>query len=431
MSLSRLALAIAGAVILLAIIGVWAGQPLAGAWRWPAALLLTGMVWERVRLTRPFTLQRRIASTLALGLPASYTLTISNTTQASLRLETQADYPDGIEGDNTLQCWQLQPGASQTRQFWLTPLKLGPTMLGRLYLKQLGAFGLCWWTRAIDESVDFSVEPVRLDQVAAVPGLTALGNRHGYKAGNGVELMDLRDYRHGDPLRSIDWKASARRGKPITRRFEREQRLDIIVLIDCGRASRIQSGQLDRLHNYVNVAAKLTEFAALQGDRIGCLAYARQIIGREPVTGGMIAVNRIRQLLGRLSAGHEEANALNAALEARRLLKHRGLVVFLTGIEQPEAAAQLIQAGQLLAAGHQVLVGCLEDPAVDDILKQPARRWQDPYRQFAALEYQKGREATCRQLQHHGVAVARAAASHLDGQVLAYYQNKRGTIAGA
>lgn len=431
MSLSRLALMLAGTIIVFAIIGVWAGAPLAGAWRWPAALLIVFVVWERIRLTQAFTLRRQIASTLALGLPINYTLTINNTGKSPLRLETQVDYPDSIEGDNSLQSWQLQAGVSQSRQFRLTPLKLGPALLGRLYLKQLGVFGLCWWTRAIDDSTGFNVEPVRLDQVATVPGLSALGNRHRHKAGNGLELLDLRDYRHGDPLRSIDWKASARRGKPITRRFEREQRLDIIVLIDCGRGSRIQCGQLDRLHNYVNVAAKLAEFAVLQGDRIGCLAYAQQIVDRAPVAGGMMAVNRIRQLLGHLSAGHEEANALNAALEARRLLKHRGLVVFLTGIEQPEAAAQLIQAGQLLAPQHQVLVGCLEDPAIGDILKRNARQWQDPYRHFAALEYQKGRQATCLQLQRHGVAVARATARHLDQQVLAYYQNQRGTIAGA
>ncbi len=431
MSLSRFALMLAGAIIVFAIIGVWAGAPLAGAWRWPAALLIAFVVWERIRLTQAFTLHRQIASTLALGLPISYTLTISNTGKSPLRLETQVDYPDRIEGDNSLQSWQLQAGASQSRQFPLTPLKLGPALLGRLYLKQLGVFGLCWWTRAIDDSTGFNVEPVRLDQVATVPSLTALGNRHRHKAGNGLELLDLRDYRHGDPLRSIDWKASARRGKPITRRFEREQRLEIIVLIDCGRGSRLQCGQLDRLHNYVNVAAKLAEFTVLQGDHIGCLAYAQQIVDRAPVAGGMMAVNRIRQLLGHLSAGHEEANALNAALEARRLLKHRGLVVFLTGIEQPEAAAQLIQAGQLLAPQHQVLVGCLEDPAIGDILKRSARQWQDPYRHFAALEYQKGRQATCLQLQRHGVAVAPATARHLDQQVLAYYQNQRGTIAGA
>jgi uncharacterized protein (DUF58 family) len=303
--------------------------------------------------------------------------------------------------------------------------------LGELYLKQLGAFGLCWWTRRCDGQVAFSVEPAKLENAAPVPGLRDAGGRQTrYPADTGVELLDLRDYRPGDALRNIDWKATARRGKPIVRRLEREQRLEIVVLIDCGRGSRIRCERLDRLHHYVNVAAKLTEFVALQGDRIGCLAYAQQVAGKTPVTGGVNTVKQIRGLLAHLSASGEEANALKAALEVKRLLKRRGLVIFLTDIEQPEAASQLVQAGQLLAAKHQVLVASLEDTTIAGTLKQAARQWQDPYRQFAALEYQRGRELTGLQLQRFGVAVTRASARHLDRQVLAYYQDKRDKISG-
>jgi uncharacterized protein (DUF58 family) len=432
MSLSRSALMLVAAIILLAIIGVWTGEPVAGVWRWPTVLLIIMVAWERLRLVPHFTLQRQIAPSLALGEVCGYNLIVSNRARSPLWLETQADYPDGIEGDNALQTWQLQGGETQVRRLSITPVKLGESALGTLYLKQLGVFGLCWWTRRIVDQVVFTVEPARLENTVPVPGLSDAGNRRTrFQAGGGVELLDLRDYRYGDSMRGIDWKATARRGKPIVRRFEREQRLEIAVLIDCGRGSRIHCERLDRLHHYANVTAKLAEFAALQGDRIGCLAYAQQVAGKAPVTGGIGAVRQIRELLARLSASREEANALNAALEVNRLLKRRGLVIFLTDMEQPEAASQLIQAGQLLAAKHQVLVASLEDAAITDSLKQAARQWQDPYRHFAALEYRRGRELTQSQLQRSGVAVTRAAARHLDLQVLAYYRDKRGRIGGA
>jgi uncharacterized protein (DUF58 family) len=185
------------------------------------------------------------------------------------------------------------------------------------------------------------------------------------------------------------------------------------------------------LHQYVNVTAKLTEFAALQGDRIACFAYAQQPIEKVAMSGGINAVRQIRKLLGRLSATNEEANALNAALKVKQLLKRRGLVIFLTEIEQPEAASQLIQAGQLLATKHQVLIATLEDPTIAATLKQTAQQWQDPYRHFATVEYQRGRELTRKQLQHYGVAIISATAKHLDQQVLTYYQNKRDKISGA
>jgi uncharacterized protein (DUF58 family) len=463
MSLSRRALAFAAAIILLAVIGVWSGEPLDGLWRWPAALLLIFIVWERLQLPYSFDIQRTLSRTrhvapsatfctenggnkhmpvrtglqtsscinLPLGELAGYTLIVTNRGRRILTLETQADYPPAIEGENPLQRWRLHLGETQTRTMPVLPVELGPAPLGTLYARILGPFGLCWWTRRSDDRAGVDVEPARLEQRADAAGLAHAGARRSrFKAGHGFELLELRDYRHGDSLRSIDWKATARRGKPVVRSFEREQRLEIAVLIDCGRASRIHCGRLDRLHHYVNAAARLAELAAGQDDRVACLAYAHRPIATAPMAGGVPAVKRIRSLLGGLSAGSEESNPLHAALEVKRLIQRRGLVVFLTDIEQPEASLQLVQAVHLLAAKHQVLVASLEDPAVIAIPKQPAIQWADPYRHFAALEYLRGRELTRNKLQRSGVAVISAAAEHLDRRVLDYYRRQRAGISG-
>jgi uncharacterized protein (DUF58 family) len=130
-------------------------------------------------------------------------------------------------------------------------------------------------------------------------------------------------------------------------------------------------------------------------------------------------------MLGELTATAEESNPLVAALEVRRLIPHRGLVVFLTDIEQPEAASQLLKAVQLLAARHQVLVASVQDPAIAEITRQPAQGWLDPYRQLAAQDYLRGRELTRQKLQRAGVAVVTAPVEHLDRHVLDYYRRHR------
>lgn len=432
MSISRLTLLLAGSIILLAIVGIWTAEPLQGLWRWPAALLIALIAWERVRLTDNITLRREIPTTLALGEAIGYSVYISNRTASSLHLETQNDYPDAIIGDNSLQHWKLSGHETQRRQFSITPTRLGTAGLGELYIKQLGVFGLCWWTRRINDDIVFGIEPARLKTLTNVSGIQASGG-HGstqYQS-SGVEFLDLSDYRHGDSLRSIDWKATARRRRPMVRHFEREHLLEIALLIDCGLSSRVYCEQMDRLHHYINVAAKLAEFAGYQGDRIACLAYAQQTIAKTPMTGGIHAVRAVRHLLGKLSVVNENANALNAALEVRQVLKRRGLVVFLTELEQPEAASQLVQAGKLLTTKHQVLVASLEEPAIERGLKQSAHYWQDPYRQFAILEYLQGRELTRKHLQSVGVKVSDATAQNLDKQVLTYYRDKRDTISAA
>lgn len=432
MSISRLTLLLAGSIILLAIAGIWTAEPLQGLWRWSAALLVTLIAWERLKLTDNISVRREIPPTLPLGETIGYAVEAGNRSAFSVSFETQSDYPAAITGDNALQHWKLSAHETQSRRFSITPTRLGLTTLGGLYVKQLGAFGLCWWTRRIADDVAIWVEPARLKNAVDVSGLQQLGSRVSAQIhSSGVEFLDLSDYRRGDSLRSIDWKATARRGRPMVRRFEREHLLEIAVLIDCGLSSRVQCEQMDRLHHYINVAAKLTEFASYQGDRIACLAYAQQTIAKAPMAAGIHSVGNIRQLLSRLAVVNENANALNAALEVKQLLKRRGLVIFLTELEQPEAALQLVQAGKLLSAKHQVLIATLEEPAIGQGLKQNSRYWQDPYRQFAILEYLRGRELTRKRLQGAGVAVASATAGHLDRRVLTYYRDQRDTIGAA
>ncbi|MGR8935595.1 MAG: DUF58 domain-containing protein [Gammaproteobacteria bacterium] len=431
MSLSRRALLIAAGIMLLAVAGVWSGEPLDGFWRWPAVLWLILIAWERIRLANNYALRRTAPKALALGVPGAYTLAITNSGRRTLIFDTQTDHPSAIEGENPLQRWRLAPGETQSRCYAVLPTALGTLALGAVYVRILGCFGLCWWTRRIDDGLGLIVQPAGLESNASTTGFVRTGSgRNVYEAGGGRELLELRDYRPGDALRSIDWKATARRGKPVVRRFERELRLEIALLVDCGRAGALYCGQLQRLQHYINVAACLTEYAARQNDRIACLAYAQRPFATVAMAGGASAVQRIRTLLGSLSVVGEEANPLSAALELQRLIKHRGLVVFLTDIEQPEAASQLLQAVQLLAAKHRVLVASLEDPALAAAMQAPAVQWLDPYRHFAALEYRCGRELTRKKLQRCGVAVVSAAAEQLARQVLDYYRQQRTGIAG-
>ncbi|WP_347986107.1 DUF58 domain-containing protein [Methylomonas sp. AM2-LC] len=432
MSISRPALLLIGLLILFAVIGIWCGPPLQGLWRWPAALLIMMAAWERFRLTNSYTLQRQISPVLPLGEACHYTLTIGNHSNVLLYLETQADYPHNLSGNANLQRWQLKAGNSQSHTLTIIPKQLGTTELGAVYLKQLGQYGICWWTRRISDHIPLRVEPVRLTHNQQVIGIQSLGNRYSrYLQSSGLEFLELQDYRTGDALRNIDWKATARRGKPMVRRFSRDQCLEMVVLVDCGRSSRLQSGNLDRLHHYVNTAAKLSEYACLHGDRIANIAYAQQVLAKTGMAGGMHHLSHIRLLLGQLSALNETANALNATLEIKQVLKRRGLVVFLTEIEQPEAALQMLQAVKLLSAKHQVLVASLEDTQLYESLKKPARLWQDPYRQFAGLEYLRGRELTRKKLQALGVDITCGTAAELDEQILLYYHHQRDRISAA
>ncbi len=423
------------ATLLLGVAGQWTEAGAEGYWLFPLLMLLVLVFLERLWLPRSgLTLQRSLLTEttgrkprLELGVKGHYQLSIQNQTARTLDLECQTAYDPVLHGDDEIFQCRIAAGETQTLKREILATALGEYPLGDLYYRIKGGFGLVWWSRRFKTPLMCPVEPAgfALDEKIPVDdGESWRSLRH--RAVSGTELLTLRDYEPGDPANIIDWKATARRGRPLVRTFSREQRLELLLLLDCGRHSRLYSGQMDRLHHYVNVASRLAQLAILhQEDRVGFIAYADSVLSSTPVAGGIRGLSHLNQVLGKTSAVAKEANPLSAAMETRRLLRHRGLVLFLTDIDQPEADSQLIRAVQLLRIKHQVLVVAIEDEAIRVMRQGNADDEQGPYDQFAALEYQRNRELNRRRLQRMGVVVVSALPQQVDQLVLKTYLSLR------
>jgi uncharacterized protein (DUF58 family) len=121
----------------------------------------------------------------------------------------------------------------------------------------------------------------------------------------------------GDPLGSIDWKATARSGRLVAREFSEDQHLDIVLAIDAGRLSRVRAGELDRLGVYANLAARFAEGAVPSDDRVGLVVYADRPLVVSAPGRGRAAVVRIRRGLEGLAPGLAESDPVAAAVRIR------------------------------------------------------------------------------------------------------------------
>ena len=184
--------------------------------------------------------------------------------------------------------------------------------------------------------------------------------------GVGVELLQLRDYVSGDALSRIDWKATARRGTLMSREYSEAQHLEILLVIDAGRGSRVRAGALDRLGLYANVAARLAEHAVSIEDRVGLLVYADRTLSASMPDRGVRAVARLRHSLEMLESDRGESDPVAAAIHVRRLLRHRGLVVWLTDLAEPErndAADAGTEGAGAAPSAHRRRAACRRDCA--------------------------------------------------------------------
>ena len=412
---------------LLGVAGTWSDVPaFAGAWLLPAFLLLAGLALEawylRGTLVRVLV---RCNERFKLGRAVQGAFAFEHNRGRELVLQYARALPPALRQTTEVRRVTLPPEEEFRDPAELLPLRLGAGHFGDVPARLLGRFALAWWTRDLQQNAPFTVAPDSLPRGARpVPGESA-GETPRRLPGVGVELLQLRDYVSGDALSRIDWKATARRNSLISREYSEAQHLEILLVVDAGRGSRVRAGDLDRLGLYANVAARLAEHAVSIEDRVGLLVYAERTLSASTPERGLRAVTRFRRQLETLQSERGESNPVTAAMQVRRLLRHRGLVVWLTDLAEPARNEELMTALKALVPRHQPIVAAPHAAEIARLAASPAREWRDPAIALAAREHHDRAQLQVAKLRRAGVVVLDEADDKLDQAVLDSYLRLR------
>ncbi len=426
MNLSGRSYAIAGVVTVLGVLTQWSDRADADLWQMPLAAFLLALLLEGLEMRRkPPALERRLPARGYLGQPLQGEMVLANPGSQPLRLESVDDFPDALDGSRDPLTWLAPPGGEHRQPVAFTPRELGKLSWSWIYTRRLGRFGLAWWPSRLTLPIEVEVVPDHLHDKERGGGTSLQGDLARPLSGTGTELLGLRDYHPGDPLRAIDWKATARRDRQTVRVFSQEEHMELILAVDAGRTSSLQAAELTRLHHHANVAARLAERAILRGDRVGLVVFADRpvdVLGQQRGPGGL---RQIRKALERMRSLQRESNPLPALMRVRALARQRSLVVLLTDVEEGEAAEQLIKGTCLLRPKHFPLIAGLLDEAVLALESRPATHWLAPYETLAALEMNQAMRRTSLKLQRLGAQVILARPAELDRAVLHHYETLR------
>src|SRR5882672_2363583 len=422
MSLTRRALFAMALIALLAIAGLWSEDAtLARLWEIPGVLLLAGLTIEGIL---------RLRAAVKLDVDLSTQAHLGRTTAlewrcASLRgpvtLEFARCAPAGVEFTDSVEVVHVARDATVRLPFEVTPLILGKLRWPSAAARIRGLFGLGWWPRRLNIDGVLTVVPDLLRRSNASPALAQRGGTARTVRGAGAEVHELREYHPGDPLRSIDWKASARAQRLIARDFTEDQHLEVMVAIDAGRASTLWAGRMDRLGHYVNFACRFAEHVVSRDDQIGVIAFAEEPLAILPPGRGAPAVIRLRNALKDLRPVSRESNPLIAAARLRTLCRQRALIILLTDLDDACAASQLARAVRLLKPKHVPVVASIANPELADLERQRAERWVDPYVSLAATEQLDRIRGNAFLLRKLGVPVVISPAGLLEDSVFSLY----------
>ena len=425
MSLKRNALLLILLTGLLAILGEWS-PVLSRAWCLPAALLLLGLAYERVMVGRcALNVQLLAPERWPLGRPVEMRYVLEQNARANVPIELLLSAPDEFSAEPRVETLRLARALAGMVVLACAARRLGSYSWPSPVLRVGGPFGLAWWSRRTQVACTVTVVPDMIDRVEQAAGTRHSGGERTRSAGAGAEILQLRDYRRGDPLRIVDWKASARRRRLISRDMSEDQHLEVIVAVDAGRASGLGAGEIDRLGLSINIASRLAQRAVALDDAVGVLVFASQPLAALAPARGDAAVIRIRELLGACRVQPTESNPVLAALKIRAMVQRRSLVVILTDLEDASAGEQLVEAVKLLAPKHFTFVAGFESARIEGLARAAVGEPLGAYRALAAVEYQNTLAASVRALRSLGAAALTARPEHLDRAVFEAYAQFR------
>jgi uncharacterized protein (DUF58 family) len=428
LSLRQNALLLVLLAALIAIAGAWSDDPsLERWWRAPVGLLLLGLAYEAAMSRRAgLQLTAKGASRWLLCRSTPLRLEWNAALGRPIRADIAVSAPDQFAMHRTVESLEIPAAEAGVLNLNATPRRLGRFDWPRQETQLHGALGLASWRKRVEAKFQVEVVPDVVHQDERALDATVGGARATVRAGAGGEILQLRDYRAGDAPRAIDWKASARAARLISRDFSEDQHLEIIVALDVSRSSGLAAGGSDRLALYVNIAARLAQRAAMLDDRVGLLLYADAPMAAVAPGRGSPAVSRVRSLLSQARTQPVEANPALAAMRIRALARQRSLVVMLTDLDDAGMASALIGAARLLRPKHLPFFASVASEAAQGLAQLHADDELEVFQAIAAQRYCAGLSRNVDALRALGAACVLAPANALDAAVLdAYLEFRR------
>ncbi|WP_349899447.1 DUF58 domain-containing protein [Parafrigoribacterium soli] len=277
--------------------------------------------------------------------------------------------------------WQPSAGAAPTRarivlpagerravRISLTPFRRGERRAASVTIRSFGPLGLAARQATIQAPGAIRVLPPfnsrkhlpsRLARLRELDGRTSVQIR-----GQGTEFDSLREYVRGDDVRSIDWRATARRQDLVVRTWRPERDRRVVIVIDSGRTSAARIDNEPRLDTAFEASLLLAALASRAGDRVDLVIYDRRTRGRVQGASGPELLSRMVNTMAPIDAELLEMDWTVVPELVRSVTSQRALVVLMTSIDAAGASRELLSVLPQLTKRHTVVVSSVTDPTV-------------------------------------------------------------------
>ncbi len=364
-------------------------------------------LWDARQLYGPpqITVKRDVTKTLPVNGWSDVSLVLHHQFSSVRTIDVFDHHPVTAQIECLPQSIELRPAEACSLTYRLRPEQRGLSQFGQTQVIVPSPLGLWRRSSLLGQTNEVRVYPdfaaMTQYQLLATDNHTSqLGIKRQPRRGEGLEFHQLRDYRPGDTLHQVDWKATVRRDKLISREYQDERDQQIFFMLDCGRGMRAQDGQLSHFDHALNALLLLSYVALKQGDAVGFMSFAGPRRWLLPLKSSR-GVNTILNSVFDLQPTTEPSDYASAAQAVLKRQSKRSLIILMTNLRD-EAVDELLPVLKILRRKHLVLVANLRESSVDDALQTPVKEIDGALAYLGATHYQAQRQDYQRRIMQHG-----------------------------
>jgi uncharacterized protein (DUF58 family) len=378
-----------------------------------------GALLEARRLRKRVPAVRRVLpGRLVVGVPQPVELELHNRQAAPLKLRVRDNPPPGFDVAQDDGPLVLPPHGRRTLRYELTPRARGDHRFGPVSLRLEGSSGLASLTVDLPLDEPVSVYPnvlgIRRAELAGHLGdLRSLGSRSIRTTGGGGDFAQLRDYVAGDPFRHLSWRATAKRGRPVTRVFDQERSQQVLLCLDTGRMMATEIDGQPKLDHALAAALLLGWVALHNGDRVGAVVFSDTVHRFIPPGRGPGHYRRLLEALYDVEPSKTHVDFRRLAALVRAKVPRRSLLVIFSDLFDQAGAEPLLEEAEALRSRHLPLCVTMADEAIARRASSDLDAPRDVYARAAALDLVAERDALERRLARAAVGLVEAPAGAL------------------
>lgn len=385
--------------------------------------VLTLMVIDSLLVRRHrVEITRQLQPRLSIGRDNPVILSVKSGKKAKLQICDR--YPTQFEVSTPILSTTSSANTTEDLTYTVHPNQRGEFAWGDIQVRQLGEWGLGWNDWKIPQTQKIKVYPdlVGLRSLTIRLTLQSAGSiRLSRQRGIGTEFAELREYGTGDDLRLIDWKATARRDRPLVRVLEPEHEQTLIILLDRGRLMTAQVSGLKRFDWGLNATLALALAGIYRGDRVGVGVFDRLMHTWIRPERGQTQLNHLIDRLTPIQPVLLESDYLGAVTSVVQQQPRRALVVVITDIVDNTASAELLAALGRLTPRYLPFCVTLRDRIVDKKAHTSTIDVKATYSRAVALDLLSQRQVAFAHLKQKGVLVLDAPADRITDQLVDRY----------